>query len=206
MPAKIQLVNLAQLPPSHTVLTVREQAFFETLKLPKRRNEWLGGRLALKILVSARTGADLTEVEILSPRSGKPVLVVHGENSSLPFSITHSNGYAVAAITTDARHIGIDLEKIAHRIDAWKRDFFHPSELIGDSDAFLTALWTKKEAVVKLLGTGLSVNSFDVRCVGEKVQFLNRALELYKQLGSPVITLKTTALLPGFQFSVAIGQ
>ena len=207
MSAKIETVNLQQLPPGETFLSGREQAFLETLKLPKRRKEWLGGRLALKTLAAAQTGAARCEIEVLAQQnSGKPLLYVRGEISGLPFSITHSNGYAAAAITTDARYIGIDLEKVQHRIDAWKKDFFHPSELTGVGDEFLTALWTQKEAAVKLLGTGLTIGSFDVRCVGGKVEFFNRALEIYKQLGSPEITLHTFSLLPGFQFSAAVGK
>ena len=207
MSAEIEVIDLIKLPPGETFLSQREQAFLQTLKLPKRRKEWLGGRLALKRLVSAQTGVLLTEIEILpQENSGKPLLIVRGENSPLPFSITHSNGYAVAAVTTDAHYIGIDLEKVQHRIDAWKKDFFHPSELTGTSDEFLTALWTQKEAATKLLGTGLTIGSFDVRCVGGKVEFFNRALEIYQQLGCPEITLQTTELLPGFQFSVATGK
>ena len=207
MSAQIEVVNLAQLPSGETFLSQREQAFFNTLKLPKRRKEWLGGRFALKTLVAAQTGAALTEIEILpQENSGKPLLYVRGEIGTLPFSITHSNGYAAAAITTDARYIGIDLEKVTHRMDSWKKDFFHPSELTGTSDEFLTALWTQKEAATKLLGTGLTIGSFDVRCVGGKVEFFNRALEIYQQLGCPEITLQTTELLPGFQFSVATGK
>ena len=89
----------------------------------------------------------------------------------------------------------------------WKQDFFHPTELTDDSDEFLTKLWTQKEAVVKLLGTGLAINSFDVRCVEGKPQFFGRALQIYQSLGSPRITLTTLpTLLAGFQFSVALGK
>ena len=204
---ELEIVDVNKLPPGETFLSQREQTFFKTLTLPKRRKEWLGGRLALKTLVAGQTSAGLSEIEILpQDNTGKPLLVVQGENSLLPFSITHSNGYAVAAITTKARHIGIDLEKVAPRIEAWKKDFFHPSELTGQGDEFLTALWTQKEAAVKLLGTGLTIGSFDVRCVGGKVTFFNRAQELYQQLGSPQITLQTSSVLPGFQFSVALGK
>ena len=123
----------------------------------------------------------------------------------MPFSITHSHGYAVAAITPVHQYIGIDLEKIVPRIEAWKTDFFHPAELTDDTDVFLTTLWTQKEALVKLLGTGLAINSFDVRCVHGTPQFFNRARQIYESLGCPSITLQTRTLLDGFAFSVAVG-
>lgn len=207
MSVEIQVVDLQKLPPGETFLSRREQVFVETLKLPKRCKEWLGGRLALKTVVAAQMQVALQEIEVLpQTNSGKPLLYVRGKNSLLPFSITHSNGYAVAAIDMHARYVGIDLEKVTHRMDAWKKDFFHPSELTEESDKFLTSLWTKKEAVVKMLGTGLTINSFDVRCVGEKVEFFNRALEIYRQLGCPQITLQTSSLISSFQFTVAIGK
>lgn len=207
MSVELKVVDLANLPSGITFLSQREQAFFNTLKFPKRRKEWLGGRFALKELVAAYTGAAWPEVEVLpQAQSGKPQLVVRGKSSPLPFSITHSQGYAVAAISKEARYMGIDLEKVTHRIDAWKKDFFHPSELRQEDDEFLTALWTQKEAATKLLGTGLSVGSFDVRCIGGRVSFFNRAWQLYQQLGSPTIELQTSALIRGFQFTVASGK
>ena len=203
----IEVVDLKNLPPAETVLSQREQAFYQTLKLPKRRTEWFGVRLALKKLLSASTGKALPDFTLLAKeRIGKPMITVGEKEFSIPFSLTHSNGYAVAAIAPDAKYIGIDLEKIAPRINAWKTDFFHPSELTQESDEFLTSLWTQKEALVKLLGSGLTVNSFDVRTVNGTPVFLGRALEIYTALGSPKITLEKLDLLPGFCFSVAVGK
>ncbi len=203
----VEVIDLTTLPPAQDVLSEREQAYYDTLKLPKRRTEWLGGRIALKKVITQCTPYAFKQIEVLpQEKSGKPELVLEEKSPNLPFSITHSHGYAVAAAAPQARYIGIDLEKVAHRINAWKQDFFHPSELTEDTDTFLTALWTQKESVVKLLGTGLTLNSFEIRCVGGNVQFFGRAQEIYNQLGCPSITLSTTTLIPGFQFSVAIGK
>jgi len=203
----VKWVDLELLPPSDEFLSEREGAFLQTLKLSKRRNEWLGGRFALKTLVSTAQQVPLKQVEVLPQKeNGKPLLYVSGSENPLPFSITHSHGFAVAAIAPQERFIGIDLEKVAKRIDAWKESFFHPSELTASGDDFLTALWTQKEAAVKLLGTGLAVNSFDVRCVNGEVSFYGRALAVYRQLGCPQITLTTQFLPAGFAFSIAVGK
>lgn len=207
MAYQLEVIDLTNLPPAQSVLSEREQAFFQTLKLPKRQTEWLGGRIALKKLVGVHTGVAAPCIEILpQTQSGKPQLLVNGQKSTLSFSITHSHGYAVAAISLDAKYMGIDLEKIAPRIKAWKQNFFHPTELTDDTDEFLTTLWTQKEALVKLLGTGLAINSFDVRCVNGKVQFFRRALQIYQELGSPAIVLTNLSLLPGFAFTVALAN
>lgn len=205
MSIQIEVVDLTKLPPDREVLTQAEQAYYQTLRVPKRRTEWLGGRFALKKLIAAAEQIDLKKVEILPASEGKPAVRLGGKDWVGAFSITHSHGFAVAAISQKAPYLGIDLEKIEHRIDAWKTGFFHPDELTGEGDEFLTALWTQKEAVVKLLGTGLSLNSFDVRCVNGTVQFYGPALEIYERLGHPFITLQTSALLPGFMFTTAVG-
>ncbi len=207
MDYQLEIVNLQALPPAQHILSVREQAFFSTLKLPKRQTEWLGGRLALKRVVSSWKKLPLKSIEILPQESsGKPQLLVEGEKSPLAFSITHSNGYAVAALAPRVPCLGIDLEQIAPRINAWKQDFFHPSELTADTDEFLTSLWTQKEALVKMLGTGLAINSHEVRIVNKVPQFLNRALQIYQSLGSPAVQIDTLGLIPGFCFSVAVGK
>ena len=206
MSVQIKVVDLQTLPPCQEVLTQAEEAYYQTLRVPKRRTEWLGGRVALKRLIKVAEGVDFQAVEVLPSNDGKPALCVCGKPWRGAFSITHSRGFAVAAISKTADFLGIDLEKTEHRSDAWKTGFFHPDELTDTSDEFLTALWTQKEAVVKLLGTGLTLNSFDVRCVQGAVRFYGAAQEVYERLGAPQITLATTsALLPGFQFSQALG-
>ena len=207
MAYQLEVIDLTSLPPAQEVLGEKELGFYNHLKIQKRKTEWLGCRLALKKLLAAYTPYTLKEIEILTPGAvGKPAVHAGGKELKIPFSLTHSNGYAAAAIAPEDKYIGIDLEKISARIGAWKTDFFHPSELVREDDGFLTALWTQKEAVVKLLGSGLTVNTLDVRIVNGIPEFSGRALEIYNALGTPKITLQTLSLLPGFCFSVALGR
>ena len=200
----LEIVDLTNLPPAENMLSLREQAFYQTLRFPKRRTEWLGGRFALKQAIKQIYPTyDWKQVEVLPQESGKPQVTVGGKPLPLAYSITHSNGFAVAAVSAEETFLGIDLEKIEHRIDAWKDDFFHPDELTGDGDEFLTALWTQKEALVKLLGTGLSLRSKEVCCINGTPRFSGRALELYNQLGCPSLTVTTKQWPTGYMFSVA---
>ena len=205
MAYRLEVVDLTCLPPATDVLCEKELDFYNHLKIQKRKTEWLGGRLALKKLLVAHTGRALAEFCILTPGGvGKPAVSAGGEEIQVPFSLTHSNGFAVAALAPEHQYIGIDLEKTAPRIQAWKDSFFHPTELTRTDDEFLTCLWTQKEALVKLLGPGLTVNTLDVRVVGGRPQFFGRALAVYQALGAPPITLQTRPLVPGFCFSVAV--
>lgn len=207
MAFRIELIELVTLPPAGDFLSERELAFFETLKFPKRRNEWAGGRLALKRLAAAEADlADLKQVEVLPQESGKPLLLTGGKPVPLAYSITHGNGYAAAAVSREDRFLGIDLEKTEPRIASWADSFFHPSELVRRDDEFLTLLWTQKEALVKLLGTGLSLNSFDVRVVNGEAAFYGRARKLYEELGRPRVSLQTLTAPQGFVLSAALGR
>lgn len=64
MSCQLKVVDLNCLPPAEEILGAKESAFFKTLRFPKRRTEWLGGRLALKDLVQQATGAAKKEIEI----------------------------------------------------------------------------------------------------------------------------------------------
>lgn len=207
MVCRIETVDLTSLPPADGILSERERSYFEKLRFPKRRTEWLGGRFALKKAICGLLPISrLDLIEVLPTEGGKPCLSVKGEKSSLAFSISHSHGFAVAAVSQDDDYIGIDLEKIEHRIEAWAQDFFHPSELSAREDKALTALWTQKEALVKLLGKGLCLNSYDVRFVKGKAEFYGEAHKEYVALGEPEISMQTREYPAGFMLSLASGK
>lgn len=229
MPYKTQFIKISDLPPADSFLSASESAYLQTLKAAKRKGDWLGGRFALKLLLARESGllpvcslpkegecvapemsaaalGVLKNIDVVKLPSGAPQVFIGSVPDARSVSISHSNGWAVAAVSEPHTFLGIDLEQITHRIDAWAQDFFHPDELAaGQGDEFLTGLWTKKEAIVKLLGQGLALNSFDVREVNGQVQLFGRAQEVYEQIGKPAITLITKPVLQGFMFSVALG-
>ncbi len=207
MAYQLEVIDLTHLPPADGILSPQEQAYYDTLCFPKRRTEWLGGRFALKQVVGRVLGIhELKHVEVLPQPSGKPYVLVGEKPILLAHSITHSHGFAVAAVSREERFLGIDLEKIEHRLSRWKNDFFHPDELTAEGDDFLTALWTQKEALLKLLGTGLSLRSNEVCCIKGCPRLSGRALEIYEQLGRPLLNVSTQRWDSGFMFSVACGK
>lgn len=105
---------------------------------------------------------DKSSIEIIKSKHGKPFL------ENLPdfhFNITHSGKLLVIAISDSL--VGIDVEaKRKYSTNIIKR--FHPQEIdyikSQDSDNRFFEIWTKKEACLKYLGTGLSggLDSFSV--------------------------------------------
>ena len=150
------------------------------LHVPKRRADWLRGRFAAKRLAArilrevAGEEIGLDGFDIVAGPSGAPVVRL-AEGGTLPagVSISHSEGSAFCAAWGDAPgdlSAGVDLERIAPRSEGLVRDFFRPAEASAwetlapgsARDAFATAVWSAKEAVLKALRLGLTVDTRSV--------------------------------------------
>ena len=86
--------------------TPDELATANAFHLPKRREEWLRSRTAAKQLAMDRG-------IVGDPRActvARPTLLIDGAESSWYVSLSHSRGWAAAAI--EARPVGIDLEVV----------------------------------------------------------------------------------------------
>lgn len=99
-------------------------------------------------------------------------------NGSIDFNISHSGKYVVCAISTMAK-IGVDVEEIK---DIPITDFtneFSAEEMksILSSDDSLRSfylLWTKKEAFLKAIGTGLHLPLNKVHETANKISWENK--------------------------------
>ncbi len=173
----------------------------------KRRQDWLAGRLATKRLLQAclkEEGTHLTlpEIEVLNHDDGVPYVRIPGHKEYLrrPLSISHTSTCAAAAVAEPGRLVGIDVEVPEHRSMSFLELVAHPDE--RDS-SFLndplesTRVWTLKEAVSKVLGTGLSVGFWDLRfpaaTSGErKLEFHRAARVRWEQMGKPIIHFESS--------------
>ena len=131
---------------------------------PAGRRQWLLGRIAAKDAVRRHlwqtVGGEIypAEIEIRNQPSGMPCAVgIHGrELPALTVSIAH-RGETGVAIVRDGP-CGIDIEEIAERPASTYTVACGPAELelMGEqSPVRFARFWTAKEAVAKLLGTGL---------------------------------------------------
>lgn len=195
---KLNFLRVAGLEPGGA-LSPREAAQHAAFRLEKRRTEWLAGRLAAKALLAEATGKEPAACEIQPDRLGRPSC------GGILVTISHSGGWAMAAVKPGADFLGADLEKVEDRHPAWYRDYFHPSELAAPQPSEATRLWTIKEAFLKALGLGLMADPLDIR-TGEKVIFTGKVLERYAQLGSPEFELETRAEPEGFWTAVVAGK
>lgn len=212
-------------------LAAEELALLAALKTEKRRLEWLAGRLAAKRLMKRVLGGAagseccaseaarpvlLSDVRVLSDSDRAPFVALPWPEprERFPISITHSDGLAVCALGPAESRVGIDLERVEVRHRAWLEIAFHDSERDAGFDAdpaAQTAAWTVKEAVLKLLGLGLSSDLWDVRrspapaAPGRPaVRLFGKARAVWESLGGRELSLETSAPEAGRVLTVAV--
>ena len=127
------------------------------------RRRFVVTRGRLRELLAERVGAAAGDLDLVSGRNGKPALGGRFAASGLRFSASRCEELAIYAF---ARHeVGIDLEKVRALpgADAIAERICSPAELRAYRSlasegrlAGFFALWTRKEALAKARGDGLS--------------------------------------------------
>jgi acyl transferase domain-containing protein/phosphopantetheinyl transferase len=152
---------------SRRYLTTTERETYDALS-PRRRRQWLAGRVAAKdaVLDYLRREHRIAEVypqelRIENDAAGAPKVhanVTDTVPASLQVSLAHKGTLAVAIVGMAA--VGIDLERIEPREENFLAMTFTRAERAllaasGEGDAAWTRGWVAKEAVAKANGTGL---------------------------------------------------
>lgn len=196
------IVNTIEAPKAEDFLTSYEMKQYKQFTVEKRAKEWLAGRYAVKKLAGDFFTFPMTSMQVKNARNGAPILQVEG-GTHLAISITHSGDYAAAAISLTDNLIGVDVEKVEDRPESWAQEYFTENELIVNTPAFLTELWAKKEAILKLLQIGLTIPTKDIEITGGKINFYNKALDIWALKGSPKIAFEIKNLDGGYKFVLA---
>ncbi len=183
-------------------LVPQEIEEYSSKTVEKRARDWITGRMALKMSIqrmfagSQEEIVNLNSIHVKQNGGGKPLAEIVSEEASRPLgelSISHSNGLAIAHASFPGRLVGlgVDVEKIEERPEAWVDDYFDEREIAlartkGSLWTELTKFWSLKEAFLKAVGTGLRCDLKDLRIVNlddsGKAQFEFRN-DLEKQAG-----------------------
>lgn len=144
-----------------SVLDRDERARAGRFRFPIDRDRYVARHVFLRQVLAGYLGTTPQGVRIHTTRLGRPEL---DAPCSLDFSISHSDGRALVAVSRGGR-VGVDIERVRHLDDALDLAADHMTErevacvrsvpLGSRSRAFLE-LWTRKEAAVKAMGLGLS--------------------------------------------------
>jgi 4'-phosphopantetheinyl transferase EntD len=148
--------------PTHDAwLTPNERAVLAGLTVAKRRGDWRLGRWAAKSLVAAVLDVSADDVEVRAAEDGAPEALVNGTTSGLSLSLSHRDRVAVAAVAPSPTVVGIDLETLETRSDAFVREWLSDNERAmlpsagAPRDVLVMCSWTGKEASAKVLRGGL---------------------------------------------------
>jgi 4'-phosphopantetheinyl transferase len=138
----------------------------------KHRRHFVVARGVLRLLLSRYLETRPEDVRFHYSSYGKPLLDGEHRASSLRFNASHSGEIALYAFIQDYE-IGVDVEYIKPEFitEGIAERFFSTSEIQtlnvlaeAERPAQFFRLWTRKEAYIKAVGSGLShpLNTFDV--------------------------------------------
>ncbi|MDD5722780.1 MAG: polyketide synthase dehydratase domain-containing protein [Syntrophales bacterium] len=131
---------------------------------PKRRKDYLAGRLALKHLARILSGENATrpasDLHTLMPDGIRPCCHAPGVEATAFCSVAHDARFAVAVAGNEP--IGVDVERISDRILKTRHLFMGDEEMdltenseLGNIHASLR-VWSIKEGVSKAIGREIS--------------------------------------------------
>jgi 4'-phosphopantetheinyl transferase len=147
-----------------------EQARSARFVRPRDRRRFVLTHVALRLFLARCLGMDPMAVRYENGIHGKPRLAPG--LPSLEFNLSHSGGLALLAVARD-RPVGVDVERLRDVPDALtiadthfsaaEREVLRSLPATEQRRAFVRC-WTRKEAIVKAVGEGLSraLDSFDV--------------------------------------------
>lgn len=172
----------------------------------RHRRRFITAHVALRQVLGACIGMPPSELRFAAGPQGKPSLIDAGP---WQFNLSHSDDLALIAVTR-GRELGVDVER--HRSGVAIHDlaqrFFAPAEAaalaalpVDRQEAAFFTCWSRKEAVVKALGTGLHT---PLDCFTVEVDPARAARVLQQPAEWPAWQLTHLDLLPGWSGAVAV--
>ena len=154
------------------LLDADERARAARFHFERDRGRYVAAHAALRRLLARRTGRDAASLAIETGPYGKPYLA---GTPGCAFSLSHSEDLALVALADDGE-IGVDLERVRPLADleGLERQCLTAGERrvldgLAPADRSLAFLrhWTRKEACLKALGTGLHIEPATFAVDGE---------------------------------------
>lgn len=187
------------------LLDADERARAARFHFERHRGRYVSAHGVLRRLLSDRTGRPAASLVFGAGPYGKPALV--GE-PRCAFSLSHCDDLALVALADDG-DIGVDLERVRELpdLDALARHCLTPAEcrdlaaLPADARPLaLLARWTRKEACLKALGTGLQIEPSSFAVGADAAQ---EEVGLMTIWGQRIVLVQAVEPAPGWIGAVA---
>ena len=133
-------------------------------KFEKHRNRFIAGRGVLREILGEYLQTEPASLPFSCSPNGKPTLAAEFTDMRIHFNLAHSEDLALVAVTRIGA-IGVDVEctRPIKEMDELVARFFsaHETELFGkvrpdEKPAAFFNLWTRKEALLKATGEGIT--------------------------------------------------
>jgi len=146
------------------VLTDEERERADRFHADRHRQRFIACRAQVRQLLGGYLQEHAERIGFCYGPQGKPALAAPWNNSGIRFNVSNSQDLALCAVVLD-RELGVDIEHIreGRDLEGLAERFFAPREvetlrsLPADrrTEAFFDC-WTRKEAVLKAVGIGIS--------------------------------------------------
>ncbi|MEO8416229.1 MAG: 4'-phosphopantetheinyl transferase superfamily protein [Ginsengibacter sp.] len=130
----------------------------------RHKERFIAARGILRLILGSYLGKNPHKLRFGYTNKGKPVLAINADYDALSFNLSHSDTYALYAVTKH-RNIGIDIEHIRDDVAIGQiaQKFFSQGEIRSLEQIHKNKLhqlffqyWTRKEALLKAIGEGIS--------------------------------------------------
>ncbi len=147
---------------SPPILSAPELARAESIRHPRAKAQFIRGRTVLRAALALRLGCLPADIPLRLSPDGKPFLDPAEVGRELHFNMSHTDGFALFAISEYPIGVDIEVADPKRDCDGLVRRFFTPVEqdeyfALAEhrrTAAFLRG-WTCKEALLKAIGSGV---------------------------------------------------
>jgi 4'-phosphopantetheinyl transferase len=146
------------------ILSVDELERASRFRFEKDQKRFIVARGMLRKILGHYLRKDPVQLRFDYAFHGKPVLATNAGYDHLDFNLSHSNAFAIYALTR-GRNVGVDIECISEDVAIGQiaQRFFSPEEISSlasmdkarRSEVFFQ-YWARKEALLKAMGAGIS--------------------------------------------------
>lgn len=151
------------------VLSEREQEKASRMFIPQDKERYAVSKFCLRTLLSFFLNVPANEVDFIAHAHKKPTV------KGLEFNISHTGDYVLIAISP--KPVGIDIEFLNREFDfksilditfSKKEIDFIGNKKVNPTNFY--AMWTRKEALLKASGEGVSDNLHLIECLDEHLE------------------------------------
>ena len=145
-------------------LSPDEKARADRFRFDKHRNRFIAGRGILREILGQYLRASAEELRFGYSAKGKPEFAVESQGGGIHFNLAHSEDLALIAVTRIGQ-VGVDVEcvramkdmdqLVARFFSARENELFQKVSAAEKPAAFFN-LWTRKEALLKATGEGIT--------------------------------------------------